>query len=119
MLSDKSIKRLADDISGRGLRHPIEIRHDGLILDGQRRWLSVRLLGWKEVEVYVLDGVDADAEVEAFVLDAFNSARDASVEERVRLYKLALNVLKKRHGRPRGRPPKLRQSAASHGAERD
>ena len=105
-LTDLSIEKLAENIHEVGLRQPLEIRPDGTILDGHRRWLAVRHLGWDEVEVVVVPDVEDDEAVEGYVLDAFSTTRDATVGERVRIYGLALRVLQRRHGRAPGRPRK-------------
>ena len=105
-LTDLSIAKLAENIARRGLRHPLEIRPDGTILDGHRRWLAVKSLCWDEVEVVVVPDVEDDEDVEGYVLDAYSTTRDATVGERVRLFDLALRVLRRRHGRAPGRPRK-------------
>ena len=93
-LADESIATLADDIERHGLRHPIEVKPDGTIVEGERRWRAVRRLGWDEVDVVVVEGIDDDEAIKAYTLDAYSSVRDATVEERGRVFGLALEVLK-------------------------
>jgi ParB/Sulfiredoxin domain len=103
-LDDASIEALAGNIQRHGLRCPIEVAADDTIVDGERRWRAVRLLGWLTVPVnVVMDSPDRE-DVEEYVFDAFSSNRDASLRERVRLFSLATSVLTRRHGRGRGRP---------------
>jgi len=106
-LAEESIKSLAENIErNHGLRQPIEITESGMILDGERRWKAVKLLGWSEVEVTVVPGIDSDEAIAAFVFDAFDANRKTNVEEKVNLYKLAIEVLTTQHGRAQGRPKK-------------
>ena len=111
-LTDLSIEKLAENIAEVGLRQPLEIRPDGTILDGHRRWLAVKSLGWDKVEVVVVSDVEDTAGIEGYVLDAFSTTRDATVGERVRIYGLALRVLQRRHGKSRGRPRKTESNDA-------
>lgn len=104
-LSGDGIQSLVEDIKRRGLRQPIEVTPEGVILDGERRWRAAQALGWEEVDVVVVPEVEDD-EVPGYILDAFTSTRDASLEERVQVFRLALEVLGERHGRPAHRPEK-------------
>lgn len=102
-LSDEGISELADDIRQRGLRHPVEVSPNGTILDGERRWRALGLLNMEETNVVVVHGIEDD-DIEDYVLDAFSSVRDANVEERIGVFRLAQRVLARRHGRPQGHP---------------
>lgn len=106
-LTDDGLKPLVDDIRRNGGQptHAIEILEDGTILNGERRWRVLMALGVEETTVIVRRDRTED-DVAGFVLDSFNANRDATVEERVGIYKLALGVLRQRHGRPAGRPNK-------------
>lgn len=110
-LSAKGIEVLAEDIRQRGQRQPIEIMVDGTILDGERRWRAAEAGGLEYVDVVVREGVTPD-DVAGFVVDSFSTVRDASVEEKVNVYHLVVEVLRARHGRPRGRPSKTAQLCA-------
>lgn len=55
---DKEIETTAADMKRLGQRQPIEVRRVGdsdfyEILDGQRRWLAAKLLGWKTIRAFV------------------------------------------------------------------
>ena len=58
---DKDVETTAADMKRLGLRQPIEVRRVGdsdfyEIVDGQRRWLAAKLLGWKTIRSFVLSG---------------------------------------------------------------
>ncbi len=109
-LGVESIRELADDITRRKLRNPIEATPNLVMPDGQRRQLALQLLGEEETYVRVVQGIDTPERMEDYVWDSFNSARDAALDERVKLYQLAQKVIQRRHGRPRGRPSKKSSS---------
>ena len=48
-LTDAELQALADDIRVNGLRHPIEITPDGVVICGHQRLRAVMLLGWKRI----------------------------------------------------------------------
>lgn len=52
------IEALAESIKTHGLLHPIVVRSDNTLVAGQRRLEAVRLLGWREVPVTVIDVED-------------------------------------------------------------
>ncbi len=105
-LGDESIRELAEDITRRKLRNPIEVRPDLELVDGERRHRGLLLLGAEETYVRVVNGLDTQEEVEGYVWDAFSSARKPDLIEMVNVYELGVKVLAHRHGRPRGRPSK-------------
>jgi ParB-like nuclease domain len=45
MLSDDELTDLADDIKTNGLRNPIEVTPEGLVLDGRNRWEACKRAG--------------------------------------------------------------------------
>lgn len=49
------LQALADSILARGLLHPVVVTSDHLLVAGHRRLEAVRLLGWAEVPVTVVD----------------------------------------------------------------
>lgn len=52
-LSEVELRALADDIKANGLRHPIEITPDGVVICGHQRLRAVKLLGWKMIRCVV------------------------------------------------------------------
>lgn len=54
-VNDRGIKELAADIDQRGLRLPILVASDNLILSGCRRLAAMQQLGWTRVPVVVSD----------------------------------------------------------------
>ena len=53
----------------------------------------------------MVPGVTSEDDIKAYLLDAFSSFRNKpTYREKVRLFRLAMEVLGKRHGRPPGRP---------------
>lgn len=104
-LGDESIKRLAEDIERHGLRQPIEVNEEYKILDGERRWRACRLSDASgEVDVAVVPGVLTDEDITAYIHDAAATQRTKSLTEKLALFELSFTVLKRRHGRPHGRP---------------
>ena len=58
---DKDVETTAADMKRLGLRQPIEVRRVGdsdfyEVIDGQRRMLAAKLLGWKTIRAFVLSG---------------------------------------------------------------
>jgi hypothetical protein len=106
-LSDEGIDLLAADIKEHGLRQAAEVNEENTILDGERRWRALVKLGIDETEVVVVPGVVTEEQIEDYVLRAYVSTRDPSIEERVGLFRLAQGVLQRKHGRERGRPEKM------------
>lgn len=57
------IEELAEDIRQNGLINPPVINKDNVLLAGERRLLACKALGWKEIEVRVMDTRDAEHEL--------------------------------------------------------
>ena len=57
------IAELAADIQENGLINPIVVNKDNVLLAGERRLRAVRRLGWKQVEVRMMDTRDAEHEL--------------------------------------------------------
>lgn len=57
------IKELADDIRQNGLINPPVINKDNVLLAGERRLLACKELGWKKIEVRMMDTRDAEHEL--------------------------------------------------------
>lgn len=82
--NDTGLIYLTEDINRDGLRHPIFCRPDGLILDGERRWRAVTLLGWERVETIEKDV--PDDEVLDYIVRAVSSSRQSTIREQARIY---------------------------------
>lgn len=52
-LSESELQLLADDIDRNGLQTPLEVLSNGTVVCGHQRLRAVKLLGWKEVDVFV------------------------------------------------------------------
>ncbi len=52
------IASLAESIRSVGLLHPVVVTGDGLLVAGERRLAAVKALGWEEVPVHVVEGLD-------------------------------------------------------------
>ena len=104
-LSEQGLADLAENIAECGIRQPIEVRRDGLILDGERRWRAARTAGSKEVPVKVADDV-SDEDLPAYLLARMLTMRDLTVEEKVNAFLLVRKDLKQRYGNPANRPKK-------------
>lgn len=104
-LSDSSIGVLADDLARNGQRVPGEVTPDGTIIDCERRWRAAKVLGWKEMDVTIVDGL-TDDDILDRVLDACTSVRHLTVREQVNVYVAVSDQLKREAGRRQGRPDK-------------
>ncbi len=82
--NDPGLIYLTEDIHREGLRHPIFCRPDGLILDGERRWRAITLLGWETVETIEKDV--PDDEVLDYIVRAVSSSRQSTMREQARIY---------------------------------
>ncbi len=109
-LGEESIRALAEDIRKRKLQNPIQVTPDMVTPDGERRRRALIMLGIAETYVRVVHGIDTPEQIEGYIWDSYSSGRDAALDERVKLYKLAQKVLQRRHGRPKGRPSKKSSS---------
>jgi ParB family chromosome partitioning protein len=54
-----AIAELADSIAKRGMLHPVVQDTRGKLVAGYRRLLAARKLGWQDVPVRVVEGLDA------------------------------------------------------------
>lgn len=68
-----SIQELADDIKANGLINPIVVNEENILLAGERRLEAVKLLGWTEVPVTVMQTRDKEHELNIEVSE--NEAR--------------------------------------------
>ena len=85
MLPEPDLRRLADDIQANGLRHPIVLDQDGLILDGRNRYAACKIAGVEPLfETY--DGADPVA----YILSANNERRHLSLPQRAAATALTL-----------------------------
>ena len=76
------IAELAADIQDNGLISPIVVNKDYVLLAGERRLRAVKRLGWKQVEVRMMDTRDAEHELNIEISE--NDVRKAfSKSERV------------------------------------
>jgi hypothetical protein len=82
--NDPGLIYLTEEINRDGLRHPIFCRPDGMIIDGERRWRAVTMLGWKVVDTIEKDV--PDDEVLDYIVRAVSSARQSSLREQARIY---------------------------------
>jgi hypothetical protein len=57
---DIEMTLLSDSIESNGLLVPLTVHSSGKIIDGYRRWLCCKAMGWDEIEVHEVDG-DPDA----------------------------------------------------------
>jgi len=71
-LDDEAFSGFVEDIKANGLRYPILVRHTGPdsyeLVDGEHRWRAAKQLGWKEIQVQVVDMSKEEAEVANFEL---------------------------------------------------
>lgn len=93
MLPDDELDRLAEDIRENGLRNPITLDAEGLILDGRNRYAACERAGVTP-ETVVYDGED----VAAFVLSANVARRHQSTGSRAMSTALVLADAGKRQG---------------------
>jgi|GEM_PF-5656787 len=91
---------LAKSIDAYGLRQPVVIRCDGLVLDGWRRVEAVESLGYEFVEVLVLQGELSDDQAFEFWLATLATNRTIRLRDRHRLYAVSKHELLRLHGQP-------------------
>ena len=58
-LSTVELAELAEEIASAGLLTPITVTSDGTIICGHQRVAAARLLGWEDIDAYVLDDDEA------------------------------------------------------------
>jgi hypothetical protein len=106
-LADEGLQELADHIARHGQQEPIIADASLTILDGERRFRALRLLGAEYADVIIDTTERSCDEIEDLVLDAFSLKRKPSVFEQLRLYDAAVRSYSRRYGRAPGRPRKL------------
>lgn len=97
-LQPASIADLAENIRARGLRHPILVTKVGkVIIDGERRYLAAKKLGWTSIEVIEEDIPRED--VLDRVLEAASTQRQMTLFEQARVYHTYYTHLRKTRDR--------------------
>lgn len=85
------LRELADDIQQNGLINPPVVNRDYELLAGERRLKACKLLGWKQIEVRMMDTRDAEHELNVEISE--NENRKAfSKSERVDYMKRLLRI---------------------------
>ena len=87
-----SIEELMESISEVGLLQPLIIDSRNQVISGNRRFESVKRLGWEEVEVEVRD---VNKEDEELLLIHFNKQRIKSFKELIHEYLYLLGIIEK------------------------
>lgn len=95
------IEELADDIKENGLINPPTVNKDYVLLTGERRLRACKSLGWKQIEVRMMDTRDAEHELNIEISE--NNVRKAfSRKEEVdlmrRLFRIEQAKAKERQG---------------------
>src|SRR6056300_836295 len=91
-----SIEELMESISEVGLLQPLIIDSRNQIISGNRRFESVKRLGWEEVEVEVKDVKEGEEEL---LLIHFNKQRIKSFKELINEYLILDGYYRKGQGR--------------------
>jgi ParB family chromosome partitioning protein len=91
-----SIEELMESISEVGLLQPLIIDSQNQIISGNRRFESVKRLGWKEVKVEVKEVKEGDEEL---LLIHFNRQRIKSFKELINEYLILDNLYRKGQGK--------------------
>lgn len=100
-LTQEGVAWLAEAMASAGQQSAILITPEGVIVDGERRWLAARQLGWTEVSCQET-GPITDAQIEEIVLQSCTAARRATVREQVKLYQACRDALKAAEGLVQG-----------------
>lgn len=79
------IQELADDIKQNGLINPPVVNKEYELLAGERRLRACKSLGWKQIEVRMMDTRDAEHEFDVEVSENENR-KDFSRTEREAIY---------------------------------
>jgi len=90
-----SIEQLMESISDVGLLQPLIIDNRNQVISGNRRFESIKRLGWKEVKVEVKEVKEGDEEL---LLIHFNKQRIKSFKELINEYLILDNHYRKRQG---------------------
>jgi len=88
-LAEGQLNELAADMEANGQREPIEILHDGTVIDGHQRWHAALKLGWTEVDVVVRHDLEfaGPEAVERHMIEANLNRRQMDPLAIARLYK--------------------------------
>ena len=91
-----SIEELMESISEVGLLHPLIINSRNQVISGNRRFESIKRLGWKEVEVEVKEVKKGEEEL---LLIHFNKQRIKSFKELINEYLILDSYYRKEQGK--------------------
>ena len=91
-----SIDELMESISEVGLLQSLIIDQNNQIISGNRRFESIKRLGWKEIEVEVRDVQEDEEEL---LLIHFNKQRIKSFKELINEYLILDNLYRKGQGK--------------------
>lgn len=86
-----NIKELAEDIKENGLINPPVVNKDYCLLAGERRLRACKSLGWKQIEVRMMDTRDAEHELNVEISENENR-KEFSKAERVDYMKRLLAI---------------------------
>ena len=89
-----SIDELMESISEVGLLQPLTIDTRNQVISGNRRFESIKRLGWKEVEV-----IDIQEDEEELLLIHFNKQRIKSFKELINEYLTLDRIYRKGQGK--------------------
>lgn len=107
-----SIEELMDSISEVGLLQPLIIDQHHQIISGNRRFESIKRLGWEEVEVLKKEVKDGDEEL---LLIHYNKQRIKSFKELINEFL----ILEKYYRKGQGRRTDLTSVKSNKGSSRD
>ncbi len=107
-----SIEELMESISQVGLLQPLIIDTSNQIISGNRRFESVKRLGWKEVEVQIKEVKEGE---ELLLLIHYNKQRIKSFKELINEYL----ILDKHYRKGQGKRTDLTSVKSNQGSSRD
>jgi DNA modification methylase len=107
-----SIDELMESISQVGLLHPLIIDTSNQIISGNRRFESIKRLGWKEVEVQIKEVKEGEEEL---LLIHYNKQRIKSFKELINEYL----ILDKYYRKGQGKRTDLTSVKSNKGSSRD
>lgn len=113
-LREELLGALAESLRDDGQREPITVDTANVILDGERRWRALRIIGAQFADVIVDATPRTRDEVEDYVLHCYSLKRRASLYERVTIFEALVRSYTRRRGRPRGRPKKSDRNVADY-----
>jgi len=117
-LSTEKFEAFKRDISLRGLKYPLEITPDNIIICGHQRWKAVKDLGWEDVEVKILKGWTDDQLLEHMIKDNL-LRRQLDEFEQVDCGKKLEEIYKGRQGRPSEKHGQNDRDLSQKGETRD